>query len=223
MSFLWLVGRHSLGVYILHLVLIALSTVVFEASVHFALGVPYMWHFWSLLVFVVISCVVQRAQINMWWQKSCFLSDIPSLLSRYHRKWDWRSTGNHTKIPYLKDLGVDVLWLSPVFPSPNVCVSRLCVCVCDDISDYCAIDPTMGTMNDMEDPYRNVFISMTCASSSTVCSITHPITILGFFASQQQDHPKETGTYGKTSPTTGPLLLEGALGRTTKNPILVSS
>lgn len=48
------------------------------------------------------------------------------------------------KLDYLATLGVDYLWLTPVFPSPQ----------CDngyDVADYCAIDPVMGTMADMED------------------------------------------------------------------------
>lgn len=47
------------------------------------------------------------------------------------------------KLPYLHSLGVEYLWLNPVFPSPQ----------CDngyDISDYCAIDPIFGTMADLE-------------------------------------------------------------------------
>ena len=48
------------------------------------------------------------------------------------------------KLDYLATLGVDYLWLTPVFPSPQ----------CDngyDVADYCAIDPNMGTMEDMEE------------------------------------------------------------------------
>lgn len=48
------------------------------------------------------------------------------------------------KLDYLATLGVDYLWLTPVFPSPQ----------CDngyDVADYCAIDPNMGTMKDMEE------------------------------------------------------------------------
>lgn len=56
------------------------------------------------------------------------IGDIPGIIS---------------KLDYLKTLGVDVIWLSPVYASPN----------CDngyDISDYRAIHPDFGTMEDME-------------------------------------------------------------------------
>ena len=43
----------------------------------------------------------------------------------------------------LKDLGVGILWLSPVYPSPNADNGY-------DISDYRGIHPEYGTMADME-------------------------------------------------------------------------
>lgn len=56
------------------------------------------------------------------------IGDIPGIISR---------------LDYLADLGIDAIWLSPVYVSPN----------CDfgyDIADYRAINPEYGTMADME-------------------------------------------------------------------------
>lgn len=56
------------------------------------------------------------------------IGDIPGIISKLH---------------YLKDLGVDIIWLSPVYKSPN----------CDngyDIADYRDINPEFGTMEDMD-------------------------------------------------------------------------
>ena len=47
------------------------------------------------------------------------------------------------KLDYLQDLGIDILWLSPVYKSPFIDQGY-------DISDYYAIDPLFGTMEDME-------------------------------------------------------------------------
>lgn len=47
------------------------------------------------------------------------------------------------KLDYLKYLGVDILWISPVYQSPLADQGY-------DISDYCEIDPRFGTMKDME-------------------------------------------------------------------------
>lgn len=47
------------------------------------------------------------------------------------------------KLDYLKELGVDILWLSPIYKSPLADQGY-------DISDYYSIDPRFGTMEDME-------------------------------------------------------------------------
>ena len=47
------------------------------------------------------------------------------------------------KLDYLADLGVDYIWLSPVYASPNDDNGY-------DISDYCAIHPDFGTMADFD-------------------------------------------------------------------------
>jgi trehalose-6-phosphate hydrolase len=47
------------------------------------------------------------------------------------------------KLPYLEDLGVDVIWLNPFYPSPQRDNGY-------DISDYTAVNPLFGTMEDFE-------------------------------------------------------------------------
>ena len=56
------------------------------------------------------------------------IGDIPGIIS---------------KLDYLKDLGVDIVWLSPCFCSPLADQGY-------DISDYYDIDPRFGTMDDMD-------------------------------------------------------------------------
>ena len=48
------------------------------------------------------------------------------------------------KLDYLQKLGIDILWLSPIYKSPFIDQGY-------DISDYYAIDPLFGTMEDMEE------------------------------------------------------------------------
>ena len=48
------------------------------------------------------------------------------------------------KLDYLEKLGIDILWLSPIYKSPFIDQGY-------DISDYYAIDPLFGTMEDMEE------------------------------------------------------------------------
>lgn len=56
------------------------------------------------------------------------IGDIPGIIS---------------KLDYLQDLGVDIIWLSPCYPSPLADEGY-------DISDYYDIDPRFGTMEDMD-------------------------------------------------------------------------
>lgn len=60
------------------------------------------------------------------------------------------------KLDYLKELGIDYIWLNPIFPSPQADNGY-------DVSDYCAIDPTFGTMEDLENliqeaKKRNIYL-----------------------------------------------------------------
>ena len=54
------------------------------------------------------------------------IGDLPGIISR---------------LPYLRGLGVDAIWLSPIFPSPMADFGY-------DISDYVGVDPLFGTMAD---------------------------------------------------------------------------
>ena len=51
--------------------------------------------------------------------------------------------GLHRRIDYLQWLGVDAVWLTPIYPSPFRDFGY-------DIADYCAIDPAFGTLEDFD-------------------------------------------------------------------------
>ena len=51
--------------------------------------------------------------------------------------------GIERRLPYLADLGVDALWISPVFPSPMADFGY-------DVADYCGIDPRFGVLADFD-------------------------------------------------------------------------
>lgn len=57
------------------------------------------------------------------------IGDIPGVIER---------------LDYLQSLGVDLLWLTPVFPSPQRDNGY-------DVADYCAVDPAFGTMEDLKE------------------------------------------------------------------------
>lgn len=52
--------------------------------------------------------------------------------------------GVSRRLDYLKSLGVDALWLSPIMPSPNEDWGY-------DITDFYAVDPALGTLQDLDE------------------------------------------------------------------------
>jgi alpha-glucosidase len=52
--------------------------------------------------------------------------------------------GVRKRLPYLADLGVDIVWITPFYPSPQADHGY-------DVADYCAVDPTYGSLQDVDD------------------------------------------------------------------------
>nr|WP_280169339.1 alpha-glucosidase [Priestia megaterium]MDH3183550.1 alpha-glucosidase [Priestia megaterium]MDH3183590.1 alpha-glucosidase [Priestia megaterium] len=79
-----------------------------------------------------------------WWHKSVIYQIYPR--SFYDSNGDGIGdiNGIILKLDYLKKLGIDVIWLSPVYESPNIDNGY-------DISDYYSILSDFGTMNDMNE------------------------------------------------------------------------
>ncbi|MBG9587234.1 alpha-glucosidase [Cytobacillus firmus] len=78
-----------------------------------------------------------------WWKHSAFYEIYMPSFKDANGDGVGDFAGITSKLDYLKDLGVDGLWLTPFYPSPKVDNGY-------DISDYYAIDPTYGTMEDFK-------------------------------------------------------------------------
>ena len=78
-----------------------------------------------------------------WWKESVVYQIYPR--SFYDSSGDGVGdlAGVTAKLDYLKDLGIDIIWLSPIFKSPNRDNGY-------DISDYRAIMDEFGTMEDFD-------------------------------------------------------------------------
>ncbi|WP_058992653.1 alpha-glucosidase [Sarcina ventriculi] len=90
------------------------------------------------------------------------------------------------KLDYLKELGIDIIWLSPIYCSPMVDQGY-------DISDYYNIDPSFGTMDDMETllketEKRNMYVIMDLVVNH--CSDKHE-----WFRKALEDPDGEYGEY----------------------------
>lgn len=78
-----------------------------------------------------------------WWHNSVVYQIYPKSFNDTTGNGSGDITGIIEKLDYLKLLGIDVIWMSPVFKSPMDDNGY-------DISDYREIDPEFGTMEDME-------------------------------------------------------------------------
>jgi oligo-1,6-glucosidase len=78
-----------------------------------------------------------------WWQRSVVYQIYPRSFMDSNGDGIGDLNGIRQRLPYLKDLGIDVIWLSPIYKSPNVDNGY-------DISDYQAIMEEFGTMEDFD-------------------------------------------------------------------------
>ncbi|MGL4372584.1 MAG: glycoside hydrolase family 13 protein, partial [Turicibacter sp.] len=78
-----------------------------------------------------------------WWHDSVVYQVYPRSFKDSNQDGMGDIQGIISKLDYLSNLGIDVIWLSPVYKSPQVDNGY-------DISDYCDIDSEFGTMDDMK-------------------------------------------------------------------------
>lgn len=78
------------------------------------------------------------------WHKSVVYQIYPKSFNSYYNKETGDIKGVTEKLDYLKELGVDYIWLTPIYQSPQNDNGY-------DVSDYYSIDPSYGTMEEFEE------------------------------------------------------------------------
>ena len=78
-----------------------------------------------------------------WWKSAVVYQAYPKSFRDSNGDGIGDLNGIREKLDYLVELGVDVIWLNPIFASPQVDNGY-------DISDYRAVEPTLGTMADFD-------------------------------------------------------------------------
>jgi len=78
-----------------------------------------------------------------WWQTAVFYQIYPRSFADGNGDGIGDFKGITKKLDYLSDLGIDAIWLSPHFPSPNWDCGY-------DISDYTNVAPEYGTMDEFK-------------------------------------------------------------------------
>ncbi len=78
-----------------------------------------------------------------WWKEGVVYQIYPRSFKDSNGDGIGDLQGIISKLDYIQSLGVDIVWLNPIFASPNDDNGY-------DVSDYCAIMPEFGTMNDFD-------------------------------------------------------------------------
>ena len=77
-----------------------------------------------------------------WWQEAVFYQIYPRSFFDTNGDGVGDINGIRRKLDYLEALGVDALWVSPIFPSPMRDFGY-------DVADYCGVDELFGTLDDL--------------------------------------------------------------------------
>ena len=105
---------------------------------------------WLTLLLTILYSAFATAQTqpvdaegHQWWQNAVFYEVYPRSFADSNNDGIGDLNGISSKMGYLRDLGVDAIWITPCYPSPQVDFGY-------DISDYENIDPMYGTLADFD-------------------------------------------------------------------------
>jgi len=101
-----------------------------------------------LSVFALIATASFRAQEpqvspDPWWKHAVIYEVYPRSFQDSNGDGIGDINGIASRLDYLKELGIDAIWITPMYPSPQVDFGY-------DIANYEAIDPQYGTMADFD-------------------------------------------------------------------------
>src|SRR5687767_4558174 len=79
----------------------------------------------------------------LWWQRGVIYQIYPRSFMDSNGDRTGDLPGITSKLDYLQWLGVDAIWISPIFPSPMADFGY-------DVADYTDIEPLFGTLSDFD-------------------------------------------------------------------------
>jgi alpha-glucosidase len=92
-------------------------------------------------------CQAQKSALDAeghpWWKHAVFYEIYPRSFADSNNDGIGDLPGITSKLDYLKWLGVDAIWIAPMFPSPQVDWGY-------DVSDYRNVNPEYGTLKDLD-------------------------------------------------------------------------
>ena len=78
-----------------------------------------------------------------WWETAVIYQIYPRSFQDSNNDGIGDLPGITSRLDYVAELGVDAIWISPFFASPQKDFGY-------DVSDYCAINPEYGTLDDFD-------------------------------------------------------------------------
>ena len=80
---------------------------------------------------------------RVWWKRGVVYQIYPRSFQDSNGDGVGDLAGILSRLGYLEWLGVDAIWISPIYPSPMADFGY-------DVSDYCGIHPMFGTLDDFD-------------------------------------------------------------------------
>jgi len=108
---------------------------------------------------------------HAWWEDAVVYEVYPRSFADADGDGVGDLPGLRSRLPYLADLGVDAIWLTPFYPSPLADGGY-------DVSDYRAVDPRLGTMADFDGLVKDAEAHRIRVIVDLVpnhCSSSHPL------------------------------------------------
>ncbi|MBO0805872.1 MAG: glycoside hydrolase family 13 protein [Nocardiopsaceae bacterium] len=112
-----------------------------------------------------------NAQTHPWWSEAIVYQVYPRSFADGNGDGIGDLRGLIEKLPYLEDLGVDAVWLTPFYPSPLADGGY-------DVADYCDVDPRIGTLQEFDQLLqitKNHNIRVIIDLVPNHCSASHPL------------------------------------------------
>jgi alpha-glucosidase len=81
--------------------------------------------------------------MNEWWRDAVFYEIYVRSFADSNGDGVGDLPGITEKLPYLRELGIDAIWLTPFYPSPGADHGY-------DVADYVGVDPLFGTLDDFD-------------------------------------------------------------------------